>query len=161
MKKLLSAIFVLICFNGFSQQMTQAQIDSIIKISFASEEIAPAFTGTNTLLVVFKYSKKSINKSLEKDLQNEYKGEYRLLEIGEALDPKDTSKVRFIVMVFEGYSQGYSTDIGKVRSETEYKMTMTDRKNGKIYYYKKQSSCFSCLFKDYFRKLESLRAQGQ
>jgi hypothetical protein len=159
MKKLIIAIFIVANINVFGQQMTQAQIDSIVKISNASESIPPTFMGTNTILVVFKYSKKSINKDLEKNLENEYKGEYKILEMGEALNPRDTSKVRFLVMVFDRYSSGYSTDIGRVKSETEYQITMTDRKTGKLYYYKEKSSCYTCVFKDYFKKLENLRAK--
>ncbi len=159
MKKLIIALLILVHYNGFSQKMTQAQIDNIVKLSYASEEIAPAFTNTNTILVVFKGSKKNVNKYLEKDIEKEYKGDYRLLEAGEGLSPADTSKARFFVMVFDKFNSGYFSAGGRVSPETEYQMTMSDRKTGKIYYYKNTSSCYTCLFKEYFKKLEKLRTQ--
>ena len=153
MKKLITLLFL------FGTLCTTAQV----KIpSLGEGSIAPEFPVENSILVVFKVSKKSINKYLEKNLEKYYKGEYRLLELGESLSPKDTSNTRFFVMAFDRASAGrFTPDGGREGPQTSYIMTMTDRKTNFVYYYPDASSCYNCLFKDYFIKLENLRVGGK
>jgi hypothetical protein len=159
MKKILLLVFVLLCANAYSQKYTQAQIDSIVKLSSAAEEIPPTFIGQGSILVVFMDSRKNINKYLKKELEKQYKGEYRLLEQGEALDKSDTSKTRFFVTIREGYNSAWGSGSTRVSAETFYQMIMVDRLTKKTYTYKTATSCYSCLFEEYFKKLEKLRSQ--
>ncbi len=157
MKKIITIFSVLLTLKGYSQKYTQAQMDSIINFSTASEEIAPDFIEENSILVVFKDTKKDINKYLEKKIEKEYKGEYRLIEPGEALSKNDTSKTRFFISIISRFNAGQGFGNNRISAETVYQMLMMDRKIGKTYYFKQTTSCYSCLFEEYFKKLEKLR----
>ncbi len=155
---------VFICnYSSYCQKYTQAQVDSMVKLftSSENEELPPAFTGSNTTLVIFKTNKKNVDKFLENDIEKYYKGKYLLLEVGEALNPKDTSDTRFFVMVLDRLTYTSATTINRGSSNMEYQITMTDKKLNKIYRYKYSDGCYNCLFKDFFKKLEKLRGQTQ
>ena len=157
MKTLLFLISLFLSTNAIGQKYTPAQIDSMVKLfTYSEEDIAPAFTGTNGTLIVFKHPTNLVNEKLEKNLKEHYKGAYTLLEVGEALNPKDTANSRFFVMVFERTNLGSGTGITTRSTEIEYSMMMTDRKTNKIYRYGLSTSCINCLFKKYFTTINKL-----
>jgi hypothetical protein len=159
MKNIFTIILLTVAFSGYAQKYTPAQIDSIVRLAAAAEEILPAFIDSNSILVVFKETKKDINKYLEKQLEKQYKGEYRLLEQGESLNKSDTSRTRFFVSIINKFVSGYGSGNSRVSPETLYQMMMIDRKTGKTYTFKEATSCYSCLFETYFKKLEKLRTK--
>jgi hypothetical protein len=158
MRKILLAVFIILSCHSHAQN-TEPNIDSLMKLMDGQGEIPPDFSSSKTILIVFKDAKNSINKYLEKALENEYTGEYRLLEQGEYISPKDTANARYFIMVMPKFVPGHFTAGGREGPETDYQMWMTDRVTKKVYYSKNTSSCFSCLFKDYFKKLEKIRAK--
>ncbi len=161
MKSLLIFSLLLCYIASYSQKYSQAQIDSMVKLFSSSEleELPPAFTGTNTTLVLFKTNKKNVDKFLEKDVAKFYSGKYILLEVGEALSPQDTSSTRFFVSILDRQNYGGHSVINREGTNTEYQILMTDKKLNKMYRYKYSDSCYACLFKYFFKNLEKLRAQ--
>lgn len=159
MQRIILVFLILLSFKGYAQKDTEPTIDSLLQLTNGQGEIPPDFSSNKTVLIVFKYSRNSVNKYLEKALEKEYTGEYRLLEKDGYVNPKDTANARYFIMTMPKFIPGHFTAGGREGPETEYQMLMTDRVTKKIYYSKDSSTCFSCLFKDYFKKLEKLRAK--
>jgi hypothetical protein len=161
MQKILASLLLLLCLNSYGQKGKEPNVDSMLNIMTSKEELPAEFAGSNTILIVYRDAANSVNKYLEKALENEYHGEYRLIDQGEHLNRKDTAKARYFVMIMPKFTPGHWAPSGDRQGpETEYQMVMTDRTTKTMYYFKKTSSCFSCLFKDYFKKLEQLRGKG-
>lgn len=158
MKKMFTAVFVLLSLCASAQKNKQAAIDSMLNIVMGEGELPPGFTGNaTTILVIFKDKVNSVNKYLEKALEKEYTGQYRLLEQGETLSPKDTANVRYAVQILTTFKPGYFAAGGRQAPETEYRMMMLDRVSKTTYLSNKSTSCFSCLFKSYFKMLDKER----
>lgn len=130
MKILLFVLGISFTKNVMSQKYSQTQIDSMVKLftSSENEDLPPAFKGSNTTLVIFKTNKKNVDKFLENDIEKYYKGKYLLLQVGEALNPKDTSDTRFFVMVMDRLAYTSATTINRGSSNMEYQITITDKK---------------------------------
>jgi hypothetical protein len=152
------ALLVLISLHGAAQKNKEPNIDSMMKlINTSKEQVPPDFDASKTILIIYKNVNKAVNKYLEKDIEKEYTGEYRLLELGEYINPKDTARARYFMRIQPKVTPGRFTESGRETPDTEYQIVLTDRRTMTMYY-SRSASCFTCLFKEYFKKLE---AQGK
>jgi hypothetical protein len=155
MKQTMIAVFVLISLCGNAQKTKEPNIDSLMKlINTSKESVPPDFDGSKTILIIYKDTRNAVNKYLEKDIEKEYTGEYRLLEPGEYLNPKDTAKARYFMRIQPNFTAGRFTDNGRETPDMEYQIVLTDKRTMTMYY-SRSASCFTCLFKEYFKKLEA------
>ena len=127
MKQIMVAFLLLITLYGTAQKSKEPNLDSMMKLMNSKEEIPPGFNSSTTILIIYKDSRKAVNKYLEKDIEKEYTGEYRLIEEGDRLNPKDTAKARYFMKIVPKFIPGRFTESGRETPDTEYQIMMMDR----------------------------------
>jgi hypothetical protein len=157
MKQTIVALLMLLSLYSSAQKTKEPNLDSLRKlmsmINTSKEQVPPDFDGSKTILIIYKDTRNAVNKYLEKDIDKEYTGQYRLLEPDDKISPKDTAMARYFMRIQPNFTAGSFTDHGRETPDMEYQIVLTDRRTMTMYY-SRSASCFTCLFKEYFKKLE-------